>query len=222
LLAGLPLTGQDLEGECTTPTGAAILAVLTGGRTEPELITVERTGFGAGTRDPADRPNCLRLIAATVATTERRAITPDFYVVQTDIDDMTPEYVPPAQDALLAAGAVDVTAMAVVMKKGRTGTRIEALVPVAALQKVLGALFRNTSTIGARYWPVLRPALERQEDVINWRGQPIRVKRVQLPDGSQRAKPEFEDVLRAAAALGLPPLEVRDRIERDGVGTTET
>jgi len=94
------------------------------------------------------------------------------------------------------------------MKKGRPGLRLEALTTAGALGGVVEAIYRNTPSIGVRYWPVTRPSLPRREDVTHWKGQRIRVKRVSLPGGAERVKPEFEDVLRAAQALGVPPLEI--------------
>jgi uncharacterized protein (TIGR00299 family) protein len=208
LLQGFQVTGFELAGECTTPTGAAILAVLTGGKAPPDSVTVTATGFGAGSRDPADRPNCVRLIAVDLSDAAS-----ELFLVQTDIDDLSPEYFPPAQDAILAAGALDVVLSHLAMKKGRPGVRIEALVPGHLLDAVLEALFVNTSTLGVRYWPVRRPALQRREETVEWRGQRIRRKRVRLPGGGERAKPEYEDVVRAAKELGLTPLEVRSALE---------
>lgn len=210
LLEGLPVKETRLEGECTTPTGAAILATLTEGAGPPSDLRLLATGYGAGSRDPEDRPNCLRLFLAEVA-----GPTPDdLLLVQADVDDLPPEYVPAAQDALFAAGALDVVTHGVAMKKGRPGLRVEALVPEARLDAVLRALFGSTTTIGARFWRVDRPALPREESTLEWRGQRIRLKEVRLPDGTVRAKPEYEDVARAAAALGLTPLEVRRALER--------
>ena len=169
---------------------------------------VLQSGFGAGTRDPDDRPNCLRLIACEVEETGA-----ELYMVQTDIDDLNPELVPAAQDALLQAGALDAMVQTIAMKKGRPAIRLEALVPEPSLQRVLEALFRATTTIGARYWRVERPSFRRREDTVVWRGHTFRVKRVSLPGGGERAKPEHEDVAKAAQALGLPPLEVRRAVE---------
>ncbi len=204
LLEGLPIRDSGFPGECTTPTGAAILATLAEGRRVPAEVVVLRSGYGAGTRDPEDHPNCLRLI-----TCEVTAGADQLYLVQADVDDLVPEYAPPAQDALLAAGALDAVVSPIGMKKGRPGLRFEALVPGTGLEAVLDALFRTTPTIGARYWPVERPALERRDEVIEWRGERIRRKRVRLPGGGERSKPEFEDVVRAAQSLGLTPYEVR-------------
>jgi uncharacterized protein (TIGR00299 family) protein len=216
LLEGMPVHDSGLQGECTTPTGAAILATLTGGQLPPARIRVRRSGFGAGTRDPEDRPNCLRLIACEVETAEQQ-----LFMLQTDVDDLAPELVPAAQDALIFAGALDATVQNVSMKKGRPAIRLEALVPEASLTAVLDALFRTTTTIGARYWPVERPSLARREELVEWRGQRIRVKRVFLPGGGERSKPEHDDLAKAALALGLPVLEVRRAVEGGGATKLE-
>jgi uncharacterized protein (TIGR00299 family) protein len=204
LLEGLPVRDSGFAGECTTPTGAAILATLTEGRRAPGEVVVLRSGYGAGTRDPKGHPNCLRLITCEIVPTGD-----PLFLVQADVDDLIPEYAPPAQEALLEAGALDAVVVPLGMKKGRPGLRFEALVPGAGLDQVLEALFRTTPTIGARYWPVQRRALERSEEVVEWRGERIRRKRVRLPGGGERCKPEYEDVARAAQVLGLSPYEVR-------------
>jgi hypothetical protein len=176
----------------------------------PSTCTLEATGFGAGSRDPEDRPNCLRLLAVRID-----ASAEVLHLVQTDIDDMAPEYVAPAQEALFAAGALDVTSSPVSMKKGRPGLRIEVLAPESAIGAVVDALFLNTPTIGVRSWRVERPALERTEETTEWRGQRIRRKRVRLPDGTTRAKPEYEDVVAAARALGMSAIEARRRFDAE-------
>ncbi|HEX6939606.1 MAG TPA: nickel pincer cofactor biosynthesis protein LarC [Longimicrobiales bacterium] len=210
LLEGLPVRDPGYAGECTTPTGAAILAVVTEGRAAPSEFVVGRSGFGAGTRDPEDRPNCLRVVLCDIPLPAAERL----YMLQADVDDLPPEYAPSAQDALLHAGALDAVVLPVGMKKGRPGLRFEALVPEAALQSALRALFAGTTTIGARYWPVERPALPREEEVVEWRGHSVRRKRVRLPDGAERVKPEYEDVARVAESLGLAPYEVRLALDR--------
>lgn len=208
ILEGLPLAGGDLEGECTTPTGAAVLAALTRGRTAPAQFRAGRAGFGAGTRDSADRPNVLRLIEAHVES----GTADELWLVQADVDDIPPEYVAAARELLFENGAADVLILTVSMKKGRPGLRIEVLVPAANLGDVENALFRGTSTIGLRRWPVQRTVLARETEVRTWRGQQIRWKRVTLPDGESREKPEYDDVARAAAALGMTPWQVRSAL----------
>lgn len=213
LLQGIPVTDPDFQGECTTPTGAALLQALTGGAPPPATYTPVASGFGAGTRDPQDRPNVLRLVLIEPQGGADEGIV----VIQCDVDDLPPEYVPPLLQAVLDAGAADCTAQPLVMKKGRPGVRVEALASPEALEAVTAALFRGGSTIGLRYWPAGRRVLPRRTETVTWRGQEIRVKRSALPGGGERAKPEFDDVARAAAQLGVTPLEAYRALLADGV-----
>jgi pyridinium-3,5-bisthiocarboxylic acid mononucleotide nickel chelatase len=208
ILAGLDVTGTDFPGECTTPTGAAILATLTDGRRPPDTFVPLRSGFGAGTRDPERRPNVLRLIVAEVPATHDR-----LWLLQADLDDLPAEYAASAQTALLDAGAADAVLYPVSMKKGRLGTRVEVLAPAERLDALERVLFSATSTIGVRRWSVERTVLARSSEETEWRGQRIRWKRVVLPDGTSRAKPEYDDVAAAARMLGLTPYEVRAGLE---------
>ena len=213
LLAGVPVADPDFQGECTTPTGAALIRALTGGVEPPAVFTPVRDGFGAGTRDPQDRPNCLRVVLIEEATGEAGTLL----LVQCDVDDLPPEYVPPLIDAVLKAGAKDCTAAPLLMKKGRPGIRIEALVPAPKLEKVRAAMFQAGTSIGVRFWPVRRETLPRRVETVTWRGEEVRVKRSALPGGGERAKPEFEDVARVAERLGMTPLAAYRAMVADGV-----
>jgi hypothetical protein len=213
LLAGIEVTDPAFEGECTTPTGAALLAALTGGRAAPASYTPLASGFGAGTRDPRDRPNVLRLILVEPSGDAADGVL----VVQCDVDDLSPEYVPSLLEAVLAAGALDCTATPLVMKKGRPGLRVEALAPAGSLDAVAGALFHAGSSIGLRWWPASRRVLPRRVETVTWRGQEVRVKRSSLPGGGERAKPEYEDVARAAERLGITPLAAYRAMLQEGV-----
>lgn len=211
LLEGIPTNGYDLPGECATPTGAALIATLTGGQAPPPTLVVDRSGYGAGSRDDPGHPNVLRLLVAHAPA----AVDGQLLLLQADIDDLAPEYVAPALAAVLAAGALDAVVLPLGMKKGRPGLRLEALVPAAGLDDVARAIIRHTTTLGVRHWPVARTALERSERSIQWRGQTVRYKLIRLPDGTSRAKPEYEDVVRAADALGIAALEVREALQRE-------
>lgn len=210
LLVGCPLIESPFEGELVTPTGAALLAELTQGREPPGDFRPIRSGFGAGSRDPKDRPNTLRILLI-----EDDPITPSLLLLQADIDDLTPEFVPPALEALRATGALDVSAHPVAMKKGRPGTRIEALVPADRRLAASEALFAHTTTIGLRFWPVEREILRRETEELSWRGFRIRVKRTILPNGTFRLKPEYDDLVQVARALGVPPLRLMEELRRD-------
>lgn len=208
LLQGVPVYETGWEGELTTPTGALLLRILTGGRRPPDRFTPIRSGYGAGSRDPETHPNCLRLILAKTAPSQ------SIFVLQTDIDDMSPEFLPPLTEALREAGALDVWTHPVGMKKGRTGVRVEALVASADRERVQQCLLRESTTIGLRYWPVSREELPRDIRTVEWRGYSIRVKRTITSEGHVQCKPEYDDLLDAARGLGIPPIEVWREVER--------
>jgi uncharacterized protein (TIGR00299 family) protein len=208
LLEDLPVRESHLEGELTTPTGAVLLSVLSQGRRAPSGYVPLRSGFGAGSRDPSSHPNCLRVV---LAASEAQA---NLCMVQADIDDMLPEYVPSLRDALESAGALDVWTYPVQMKKGRSGLRIEALVEQGQREEFARTLFGHSTTLGFRFWPVDREVLIRSTKTIEWRGFTIRVKTGFGAEGHVTCKPEYEDIEKAASALGLPALKVRQEVER--------
>jgi hypothetical protein len=169
-----------------------------------------RSGFGAGTRDFVGRANALRIVLADVeepAPGERESLV----LLAADIDDMTGEYLAAAADDLRAAGALDVVLLPTHMKKGRVGTRLEVLSRPEAATELERLILARTTTIGVRSSTVLRRALPREERVADVEGHRIRVKVVTLPDGTPRSKAEFDDVLAAARALGVPTEEVAAR-----------
>jgi len=203
------LTGGPVEGEGTTPTGAALLRVLSAGA-PPARWRMIRSGWGAGGRDPKHYPNALRLMLAEQASEAARVV-----VLATDVDDMSPEYVEPLRQALTAAGALDVQTWAVQMKKGRAGFRLEVTAPEGAADAVTAALFRHSTTAGVRRWIADRATLPRhQVDVRLAPDVVVRVKVVEQPEGV-RVKPEYDDVLAAAQALGRAPIDIARAVERD-------
>ena len=195
--------GPDGAGELVTPTGAALVRVLSSGYTPTEYTPI-RSGFGAGTKDPADRPNALRITLADELPSSTGAWDRDesLTLLATDIDDMTPEHVAAAADALRDVGALDVTCITVAMKKGRVGTRIEVLCAEADAGRLESLLFLRTSTLGVRRSRVMRRALARDVRTVEVLGHDVRVKVSALPDGRHRAKPEYEDVRLVAEATG--------------------
>jgi uncharacterized protein (TIGR00299 family) protein len=212
LLEGLELaTGGPVQGEATTPTGAALLRVLAAGP-PPGRWRLVTGGWGAGQRNPPHYPNALRILVAEAAAEAGRVT-----LLATDVDDMSPEYVEPLRQALLAAGALDVETWPVQMKKGRSGFRIEAVVPEELAEPVTAALFRHSTTAGVRRWVAERATLARRHVTVQLGPEiAVRVKVLDQPDAAGvRVKPEYEDVLAAARALGKPPLEVARVAQRD-------
>lgn len=210
LLEGLELAGaagSPVEGEATTPTGAALLRVLSAG-TPPDRWRMVGSGWGAGQRDPKHYPNALRIMLAESASEAARVV-----VLATDVDDMSPEYVEPLRQALVSAGALDVQTWPVQMKKGRSGFRVEVMAPEALAEAVTAELFRHSTTAGVRRWVAERATLPRHQLTVQLDGVAVRVK--VLDGGNVRIKPEYDDVLAAAKALGRPPIDVARAVERD-------
>lgn len=202
LAEGLAI-GPDgpVEGEATTPTGAALLRVLAAGPA-PVLWRATGSGWGAGTRDPGHYPNALRLILAEAAPEAG-----DVTVLACDLDDLSPEYLEPLREAMTAAGALDVQAWATQAKKGRIGFRVEALVPAGREDAVTEAAFRHSTTGGVRWTRAERRTVPRHQVRHRTAAGEIRVKVLETP-GGPRAKPEYDDVTAVARATGRPALEV--------------
>lgn len=192
-------------GELVTPTGAALVRVLSCGP-EPESYVPRSSGFGAGTKEFPDRANALRIVLADLVSDGVR--DEEVHLLACELDDMSPEYLAAAADRLRAAGALDVVLLAVMMKKGRAGTRVEVLAPPSRAHELEAMLLGETTTLGVRHSVVRRRALPRQNRTVSVLGFDIAVKVAQLPDGSRRVKPEFDDVQRVAQATGRSPRDI--------------
>lgn len=207
LLRGFALrpsaAGTDLR-ETVTPTAAAILSAL--GRPVPEMpeLVLERVGVGAGGRDPTSVANVVRVLLGTTSPSADGARR--LLVLEANVDDLEPELVPDAIDALLAAGALDAWTAPIVMKRGRPAVAISALCERDTLDEVRRAFFEATTTLGVRVHEVSRPELDRRIVEIDLAegGPRIRVKLGVLDGRTLNAKPEHADVVEAARKLGRP------------------
>jgi len=212
LLQGLSVRpGPEGSGELVTPTGAALIRVLSAGP-PPASYRPIRTGYGAGTKEFKDRANALRVTLAEVDAADHGVER--LVMLSCDIDDMTGEYVAALGDDLRGAGALDVVVIPTIMKKGRPGARIEVLADAARAPDLERHLLTSSTTIGVRRMEVERRALPREVKTVMVEGQKIRVKIVTLPDGTTRAKPEFEDVRSAAERLGKPAARILESAAR--------
>ena len=212
LLEGVPVRpGPEGSGELVTPTGAALVRVLSEGPPPSEFVPM-RSGFGAGTKDFPDRANALRIWIAEADAAALGGTRPGerLTVLAADLDDITGEQLGAVAEQLRDAGALDVTLLPTFMKKGRPGTRIEVLCRPSDADAFEAHLLRESTTIGVRRHDVRRTALPRAQREVEVQGHAIGVKVVTLPDGSTRVKPEFDDVRRAATALGKPLREVSE------------
>jgi pyridinium-3,5-bisthiocarboxylic acid mononucleotide nickel chelatase len=211
--------GPPGSGELTTPTGAALLRVLSKGA-PPQEYTPRRSGYGAGTRDIHGQLNALRIIVGEAAVGDHdhahhhheHVHTEHLHVLSADIDDMSPEELAGAAEVLRAEGALDVVLLHTTMKKGRVGTRVEALVQTSDLARIEEKIFLQFTTLGVKTFDVVRNALVRESRLVRFDGRDIRVKVATLPDGTQRAKPEFDDLRRVAEETSRPLSEIRSEV----------
>src|SRR5690606_31522693 len=214
LLAGVPLSDWNAEGELTTPTGAAILKTLVKGFGPLRSMTIERIGYGAGERD-FDHPNVLRAMlvrmtpcqgckdvseAADSSGESREAIA----VLEAQLDDITGEALGYAMDRLFASGALDVFYTPVYMKKNRPGTLLTVLASPETADRCERILLLETTTLGVRRATWTRRNLERRLVSVETPYGAVRLKQAFLGENLVRQTPEYEDVAEAARRAGVP------------------
>lgn len=203
------LTGATLyergDHELITPTGAALLASWADsfGAMPPMALTT--VGYGAGAAE-LEWPNVLRVIVGESEGATRSEIATE--VLETNIDDMSPELIPYVIERVLDAGALDAWATPVHMKKGRIGAVLSALIERGDSQAVLDVLFRETTTFGVRISSVDREILDRKEVELAVAGHRVRIKVGYRNGAVVSAAPEYEDAAAAARATGMPLKDV--------------
>jgi pyridinium-3,5-bisthiocarboxylic acid mononucleotide nickel chelatase len=200
------------EEELVTPTGAALLAAFTDRFGSMPPLELEATGYGAGQRDAGREPNVLRVLLGRV--TDAVVPGPTAILVETNIDDMSPELLPYVIDSLLAAGAQDAWITSILMKKGRPAFTLSALMGTAEIDRVLDVVYRETTTLGVRVREVTKDELAREWIEVEVAGQSVRVKMGRRGGVIVTMAPEHEDAVRAARATGLPLKEVYSEATR--------
>jgi len=200
LLEGVPLVGVETEAELVTPTGAAIAATAVDewGRLPP--LTLERVDYGAGTADFADRPNVVRVVLGAEASAGSARVV----LVETNLDDLSPELVPDAVERCFTAGALDVWTVPAQMKKGRPGIVLSALARPGAEADIARAMLEETTALGVRVTRLDRYELEREERVVEVAGGSVRVKIGVLDGRVVNVAPEHDDCAALARSTGRP------------------
>jgi len=200
----VPIVGVDTPMELATPTGVAVLVALAERFGPLPAMTVERVGYGAGTADPAGRPNVVQVVVGTlVEPSATPAPGRDAVQLEVNVDDVTGEVLAHTIAALLAAGAHDAWATPIVMKKGRPAHTVAALVDPVEVERVAAVLLAETGSLGVRATAVRRWPQRREEITVDVGGHPVRVK-----VAAGRAKPEHDDAVAAALATGRPLRDV--------------
>ncbi|CAM3611053.1 nickel pincer cofactor biosynthesis protein LarC [Smaragdicoccus niigatensis] len=201
LLRGVPVSGAVVPGETVTPTGAALVAALASSFGGIPVMTLASVGCGAGQRDSKDVPNIVRALIGQRTAGLDRSSGP--IVLETNLDDLVPEFVPDIIDACLAAGAADAWTTPIVMKRGRPGITLCALVPEAKERPVADVILRHTTALGVRARrSEHRWALQREFITVHVDGHPVSIKLGLLGDEIVNLKPEHRDCVRVAQETG--------------------
>jgi uncharacterized protein (TIGR00299 family) protein len=202
LLKGVPFYSTDIEGELLTPTGAAIITtVCKEFGPIPQLIT-NATGYGAGTRQYKDFPNVLRVLIGETKTDA--AADERLCMIETNIDDVSPQVLGHVMDRAFDWGALDCYFTPVQMKKNRPGVLLSILCAPDRKEQLTELLFKETTTLGVRSYEVERRALRRSSKRVETQYGPIDVKVAHLNGHVVNQMPEFEQVRAAATKAGVP------------------
>jgi pyridinium-3,5-bisthiocarboxylic acid mononucleotide nickel chelatase len=211
LLRGLPTYSAHIEKELVTPTGAALIRALAPTFGPQPAMRVDRIGYGAGSRNPKDFPNVLRLSIGEADTTAPSPTTgpatDTVTVLETALDDLSPQLLAHVAEKALATGALDVMLTPVIMKKGRPGTLLTVLCNPTEATALQQLILRETSTLGLRIRQDQRACLNRTHATVDTPYGAIRIKIGSLNEQEYNAAPEFEDC-RAAAAQHKVPLKL--------------
>ena len=210
LIKGVPFYSSDIQGELLTPTGAAIITTVCKEFGPIPQMRSEVIGYGAGTRHYKDFPNVLRVL---LGQTEPQTATGErLWMIETNIDDMSPQVLGHVMDRAFELGALDCYFTPVQMKKNRPGVLLSLLCERDRKEELLNLLFTETTTLGVRSHGVERRALQRSISRVETQYGPIDVKVARLNGRVVNEMPEFEQVRAAASKAGVPLKVVEDAV----------
>ncbi len=206
LLGQAPVYSSGIQSELVTPTGALLVTSYATSFGPMPAMTIDHVGYGAGDRDLPNTPNVLRVL---IGESTDQPHTEHIVVLQSEIDDMSPQLFGMVMERLYSAGALEVYFASVQMKKNRPGTLLTILARPEQREELSAIVFRETTTIGVRYHAVLRERLEREMVAVNTPLGTVRFKVARLGETIVNAAPEFEDCLRIASERSIPLKDVQ-------------
>jgi len=215
LLKGYPIYSTDVEGELMTPTGAAIISTVCETYGAIPEMKVEQTGYGAGTREYKDFPNVLRFMlgeTASVGVLYDGVQTDKLTLIETNIDDISPQILGYVMDRAFDLGALDCWFTPIHMKKNRPATTVSILCQPSAKDTFADLLYRETSTLGVRIGEVQRECLAREFVNVDTQFGSVDVKVARRGGEIVNAMPEFEQVKKLALQNGVSFVTVRDAV----------
>ncbi len=205
LLKNVPVYSEHIKEELVTPTGAAIVSTLVHKFIPFPEISYERIGCGAGKKNFRDFPNILR---AFYGNEKEFKADKQVYLIEANIDDSTPQVLASFFDRAFALGALDVFLTPVTMKKNRLATKLTVLAEIDKIEALINAVFRETSSIGLRYYPVQRRVLQRTAKKLRLLGEEVLIKISSLEGKIVNVHPEYEDCLKLAKKSARPLKEI--------------
>jgi uncharacterized protein (TIGR00299 family) protein len=220
LLKGVPLASSPVKGELATPTGAAILTAVVSEFTASPAMTIERIGHGSGTKDFIEQPNILRLLVGTASRAGGTGFQPvqgesdTVVVLETNLDDASPETIGYCTERLFAAGALDVFVAHGQMKKSRPGFLVTVIASPGTEPQLEAVLFRETGTFGIRKHTATRSKLRRESVSVETPWGPVKAKRGWRADGFSILTPEYEDCARLAREREVPLRAIYDAVRQ--------
>ena len=201
LLKGIPCFSRGIKKELTTPTGAAFIGHFSEKFGSLPNMRVLSTGYGAGTMEIKEIPNLLRVVLGEIKETSQNR---SMKMIETNIDDMNPEFYDHVTDQLFKAGAVDVFFAPVNMKKNRPGTLLSIIAPDEYFDSVVRIVLEETSTFGVRYYDIDRIVLPRKQKMIKTSFGKVRVKIGSFNESTLTISPEYEDCKKIALRKEIP------------------
>ncbi len=213
ILKNIPVYGLNINTEITTPTGAAVLSVLSKKfGTFPEII-IEKTGYGAGKKDLGQRGNFLTVTLGEACNQSINIKQEIITVIEANIDDANPEYLGFIMEKLFSAGALDVSFIPIFTKKNRPATIIKILSSKEKKEEIINIIFREQLSSGVRYYNVKRKVLDRKEVMIKTEFGNIKAKKIINPDKTYYITPEYEECRKKALKLNLPIRLIYQKVE---------
>jgi len=215
LVRGYPVYATDVEGELLTPTGAAILTTLCCGFGPMPSMVIDQVGYGAGMSDPPI-PNLLRISIGEAADGEVPFEADQLAVIETNVDDMSPQIFEHVMEKALGMGALDVFMSPVQMKKNRPGTLMTVTCNPGEISRFAEFLMTETSTIGIRWRIENRLKAKREVRIVDTAWGPIRVKFAAIGEKVVNLSPEYDDCKKAAVEYGVPLKQVMETVRELG------
>jgi hypothetical protein len=207
LLKGVPVYDSGLEHELVTPTGAALLKGLARSFGAMPSMTIDRVGYGVGSRTLPDRPNLLRILIGREQTKKQ---VDTVVTLEANLDDTNPEWLGFLMGRLFETGALDVAFCPIQMKKNRPGILVQVIGRPEQRDTLMDVLFRESTTLGIRFHYSQRKVLPRSEVEVESPWGKMRVKKVLRPDGASYFLPEYEACRDIAEKRKIPLREVYD------------